>query len=592
MADPNDSTSGIRKYLGISPRTILLLIILAAVALRVWGLDFGLPQVFHPDEPVLVTNAVYSVATNDYNPRAFHWPSLQMYILCVEYGLWFQAGKLSGAWIPDDAEWSQSDGFLAYSMRAPAGFYYLGRLTTVLFSAGLIWIGFILARRFMGIKASLVVAALIAFHPIITRHSRLVTPDIPTEFFFLAALYFLDRLYMALLNHSKESNRDAANKTDDPVRMCIFSAMMVGLATGTKYPAAVLIVPVIAVVLFSPSGYRITTRILLALRATLVTAVTFFLTTPFALLDWRQFVTDIQAISLHVRTGHIGMEATGGIWLASLNQLVKDSDWGWTVVGVIGLIVFLYNFRRTWPMALALLFVLIGLAPLDVFSDRYLVPLIPFMAFGIGWLIACLQPDKRTGAIYIPILLILLVTAGHGLVVLCRDAHYLTLPDTREYALEWVHENIPAQSYIVKEQGGPDLFLVNPLDPDPESHARLLPDPWYYGRELTPVFARTMINLDPLDTLLITLPDYVITSSQVRNRYMREGAEEEFPDLVAIFREYYRLIDNYLIEEARFTPGDGIVGAEVVIYRVPEGFWESVVIEDATVPDVLGRESE
>jgi hypothetical protein len=550
----------------------------------VWGLDFGLPQVFHPDEPVVVTRAQYGAATNDWNPRAFQWPSLQIYILGLEFKIWYWVGGLRGAWDSEkNADVPPSDRFLAFALRAPSGFYYLARVTTVLFGAGLVWLIFLLASRYLGVHAALAASALIAIHPILARQGRYATPDIPSTFFFLAALILIDRLYTALLASGARAEGEEKPR-DDAVRLSVWAAVMIGLGAGTKYPVGVLLAPLLIVILLAPSRFRALARILLALRAVANTLVTFILTTPYAVLDWRQFVDDVTTIGQHVRTGHIGMEATGGIWLASLSRMVLDCGWIWTIAGAIGLIVLLASFRRTWPLMLSLLFVLAGLAPLVVFSDRYLVPVIPFWAIGIACLIKILSDRCRGGKAWLCALVLVLVIGGQGLWVLCNDAYRLTLPDTREFALRWVEENIPAHSVIVEEQGGPDI-RTQELVP-------LVPEPWYIVDWVTPLFYLGGKYEPPLDKLLTMRPEWVITSSQVRWRYMRPGAEEEFPGVVAAFRIYYRLIDEHLIEEARFSPGGGIVGPEVVVYRVPDGFWRRVGWENITVQEALEEEEE
>jgi hypothetical protein len=317
-----------------------------------------------------------------------------------------------------------------------------------------------------------------------------------------------------------------------------------------------------------------------------MTIIVFAATTPYAIVDYRQFISDIETIGWHVRTGHIGMEAQGGIWHASIARLVQDSGWAWMIIGSLGLLAFFGGFRKTWFILVAFIFVLIGLAPLDVFSDRYLIPLIPFFALGIAWVFDKLREVVRIKSQAIAVLVAVLVffgLCGYGLGIVRNDALLLTLPDTREMALEWVKENIPAQSIILEEQGGPNLY-ASELVP-------LVPEPWYYVTELKPLFARGGEFADPLDTIVQVKPEWVIVSGNVRDRYLRAGAEKEFPELVAVFREYYRLVDNYLNEEARFTPEVGkVAGPEIVIYYVPEGLWDRVLLRTSTVGEVLGQD--
>ena len=529
-----------------STRVVVMLVIFIAIALRLWGLDFGLPQQFHPDEPVVVTRAEYGVASNDWNPKAFQWPSLQIYILGAEYEIWYLGGRIAGDWQNADPE------FMSYCLHAQGGFYYLGRLTTLLFGVGCVWLMFLLARRFLGTSGSIAAAFLLAVQPIMVRHSRYITPDIPAEFFSLAALIFIDRLYIALrsLVSDDKSRRPVYIDNRSPVWLVVMSAIMIGLATGTKYPAAILAIPLLGVILFGRSNYHPVIRIVIAIMSGAIVLLTFLVTTPFAIFDFGRFVTDIATITWHMKTGHIGMEASGGIWLSSLRQFFVDSGQIWTVISMVGAIIFLArDLKRMWPMTIAFVLILVGLAPLQVFSDRYLVPLIPFMVLGVSWLIEVVtklidrgKSGQRLGAVVATILAIAL--AGQGIDVAIKDAYRLTLPDTRTAAYKWVVENIPAGSSIVEEQGGPNL--------SPVELAPLAPEPTYRLTEITPLFFRGGSEKDPGDILTSARPEWVISSSQVRDRYMRPGAVKEYPDLVAVFRMYYGLIDKYLPQAADF----------------------------------------
>ncbi|MGB3058399.1 MAG: hypothetical protein WBE17_01555, partial [Anaerolineae bacterium] len=49
----------------------LAAILLIAVALRLWGINFGLPYLYHPDEPGYVAIAQNMVKTGDLNPHFF-----------------------------------------------------------------------------------------------------------------------------------------------------------------------------------------------------------------------------------------------------------------------------------------------------------------------------------------------------------------------------------------------------------------------------------------------------------------------------------------------------------------------------------------
>ena len=70
----------------------LFLIIVAAIIVRLWGIDFGLPyRVARPDESYLVS-AGLSFGMGSLNPNNFIYPSLMMYVLFFFYSLYFVLG--------------------------------------------------------------------------------------------------------------------------------------------------------------------------------------------------------------------------------------------------------------------------------------------------------------------------------------------------------------------------------------------------------------------------------------------------------------------------------------------------------------------
>jgi len=607
-----DHASTESRMLGISERAWILLIVLAAMAIRMWGLDFGLPQRFHTDEPVVVTRAQYGAATDYWNPEAFHWPSLQIYILGFEYKAWYWIGNSTGAWNTDEyGEIEPEERFIAYALRAPGGFYYLGRLTTALFGAGIILLLYILARRMFDYRIALGCAFLASVNPILARHSRYITPDIPSEFFLLAVLLYLD----FLVNPSPASKDSSRLKfTHSRWWYVLMAAILLGLGTGTKYPVGFMGFPMIAVILAYGPGSSFIKRIPVAFIAGLISIAVFFLTTPYAIIEWEKFTSALREIGGHVQSGqHIGMEISGSIWSTVLGSLIANMGVILTVMGIVGLVTFFFvKFRRSWHIAFSLIVVLSGIAPLNVFSDRYLVPLIPLLLLGFGHLAGYSvgsedKPRKILNSLvitiaviiglmeglkyllpvwlYLPIALgtglayfklsssrtpgtnyksvavaILLIAVGSwGIYKTGTEAHALTLTDTRELALEWVEDNIPGHSVIVEEQGGPDLY-TDDLVP-------LVPEPWYFVTTIEPLFTLECLQTTPLEKMMIPNPDWVITSSYVRGRYEREEAAAQFPELVESFNEYYSFIDNRLTEVARFSPGNEVTGEEVVVYR-------------------------
>src|SRR6266705_2571479 len=75
----------------------LACILFIAVATRIWGLDFGLPYSdARPDETTMVQISL-GLLFAGLNPRFFHWPSFEFYVLAMLYRVAFEIGHFRGA---------------------------------------------------------------------------------------------------------------------------------------------------------------------------------------------------------------------------------------------------------------------------------------------------------------------------------------------------------------------------------------------------------------------------------------------------------------------------------------------------------------
>jgi hypothetical protein len=73
---------------------ILVTILLIAILLRLWGIDFGLPYMYHPDEPNPIEIAQRMIKTGDLNPHWFLKPSVLIYLNALLYLPYYAFGKL------------------------------------------------------------------------------------------------------------------------------------------------------------------------------------------------------------------------------------------------------------------------------------------------------------------------------------------------------------------------------------------------------------------------------------------------------------------------------------------------------------------
>ena len=81
------------RWLHLYSGTVLMLGILAlGLALRLAGVSFGLPHLYHADEPIVVNHAL-AYGTGDFHPHFFKIPPLVSYLLFLFYGLSYLVGK-------------------------------------------------------------------------------------------------------------------------------------------------------------------------------------------------------------------------------------------------------------------------------------------------------------------------------------------------------------------------------------------------------------------------------------------------------------------------------------------------------------------
>ncbi len=144
---------------------LLILILMAAFGLRVWGITYGLPQSYIPDEYDYVHSALKMLKTGDFNPRWWYYPSLQPYLCTATYLAVYLQKLPSGRWA-------------RIHQVTEEDMLYWGRFLGVVFGTLTVLVTFLLGRSLFGTKVGLVSAALLAVFPGAVEHSQYNKPDV------------------------------------------------------------------------------------------------------------------------------------------------------------------------------------------------------------------------------------------------------------------------------------------------------------------------------------------------------------------------------------------------------------------------------
>jgi len=217
-------------------RRIILGLAALAIFTRLWGIGFGLPQVYHVDEAWFGAKAI-GYFSGDLNPHFWHVPSLYTYLVAAVWGVFFLAGKVFGSF-PNVAA------FIAAYGKDATVFLILGRLLTVAFSLGTIALLYRLGRRMYGPAAGALAALFLILSPEHNRISHYMNPDAPMVFFLVLAFFYVWRIH--------ESGR---------TRDYLLAGAASGLAFATKYGGPPMFLP-----LFLAHVYEIRSRGLAAWR--------------------------------------------------------------------------------------------------------------------------------------------------------------------------------------------------------------------------------------------------------------------------------------------------------------------------------------
>ncbi len=437
----------------------LFAVLLLALALRAWGLAWGLPTdthyfSYHPDESVVLEAAMgMNVFAGHLLPGFYHYGSLQLYLVCFANSLAFVFG---GANIvikdlaADHAQWAR--------------LYLIGRGLTVAMGVGTVWATYALGRRLWGHPAGLWAAGVLAITPLHAQQSHWLTVDVPAAFWGVLAL-----LWTAKADHALRQDRHGK----DVWRAALWAGVFAGLAAATKYNMALVLLPLLLLCVLG--------RHVKLLLVGLVSGIAAFLIgCPGALLDTRPFLSDVRFEWVHVsRQPGPTFEDTGSGFVYLVTHTL-DAGLGLPLLLLVLASVCYAAVRRTRGDGLLAAFAVpyfcvISLAA--VRYARYAVPLLPLLALWGGRLLAdWTAPRPR------PLLALRMSAAATVLVLTLADCITLVRPmaqaDPRDRALAWLRQAPAPASVGFAAQ---PWFGTPPLTPYFSS-----PQPGAWRRFLTP----------------------------------------------------------------------------------------------------------
>ncbi|MCK4932973.1 MAG: glycosyltransferase family 39 protein, partial [Candidatus Aminicenantes bacterium] len=491
---------------GSHTKVILALIIVLAIATRVAGISFGLPNLYHVDEARFAKISITYFA-GDLNPHFFHVPSLHTYAVAGLWGVYYIGGKITG-------KFTSGAHFMEAFEENATPHVILARLLSVLLGVGTILIVFYLGKRMYNPRVGVLASLFLVFSPVHNKISHYMVPDVPMVFFLMLSFLCIWFIYV---------------KGD--TKFYIFAGLFAGLATATKYGGQLLFLPLFVAHLFYVLDNKRSIKEIFFSHKLLL-SVGFYLGgflagCPYSVLDFAKFWNDFKWQSQHLlQAGHYGSSTAQPAWLFYLRYGMAENIGKFSQYLVYGGVLLGLVRRKRKDLILIVfplvLFLLVG--SWKSMAARYLLPLTPFLVLIAAFFLDALMtkisallrkensqfPARILQSRYLNWAVVALVLIP-SVVKVARLDYLLTQKDTRTLAKEWINRNLPKGSTLALESYGP------PLSQDDYSLLR----------------RHTQGNIH-LDWLAQRNVEYVIVSDIMYARFTR--FPEEFPKQASFYR--------------------------------------------------------
>jgi 4-amino-4-deoxy-L-arabinose transferase-like glycosyltransferase len=270
------------------------------------GLDYG----HHWDEPKLLEAVRASVYNGTYLPTFYNYPSVS-YTLGVVSALPEIVGNIDRNHLNEVVFHGH---IAAYQLDNDAVLLRTRLVFLVVSSLAIVWVYVAMWRWTASVGVALFSSSVLAFSWEVAYHARWIAPD--------AILMQFGALFVLCI---VQAYRNPAH------RSWLWGAVVVaGLATGTKYPAGLLVLPALVLVWWRKQSL---------MQAVFVFGLTYLITTPGTLLNPFKFWYDVEYEMWHYSFGHSKQTVTAGI-----PHLLKNLNYLSTVqlshMGIIALVLF------------------------------------------------------------------------------------------------------------------------------------------------------------------------------------------------------------------------------------------------------------
>lgn len=527
----------------------LWIIFLLALLLRFYGIDFGKPYNYHPDETKLVAQAGRLLATRFMEKDAYFainiYPPLYTYMLAGAMGGYISLGLLSGHFE------SLDDVRLAYDTE-PFQFYLISRSLVAILGALSVLLLYQIASRLYTQHIGIIAALLLAVNFVHVRNSHFGTVDVPAAFFALASVYFCVRIFR-----------------EGQFIHYIAAAVFAACALATKFSMFTLLIPIFFAH-FARYPAKVWPRHLFDRTLWMAAGtglVAFLAVCPIIWLDFSKTWGGILGTGRFERVGKIGSgggflsywtgDQSDGFGVFYPNSIPETFGIALTLLAAAAILYLVLKHRRQDLFLLACFIPMyILFEKMSIKAMRHILPIIPFLMLAAAVALAEItgtlkHRSTRTIALIIP-LLYFCVTQCSAAISYHRA---LLHDDPRTRATTWIRQHLPAEMAVAIEAFPPLLFLQ-------ENHNYLVYNTKWLSKSLDKR-QEFMAFLSTTDTL------YYIADDFTRQTFSWKFTLKKYPEIANDRIGFFNWLEQYgeslVIFESEFPK----IQPKITIYLVP-----------------------
>lgn len=198
-------------------KLVVGLVLVAALTVRLWGINFGLPHFFFHSDENLYIGYILSLITPQEENLSFRWdfPSVFYYLLALEAWGYFMSGRLLGFYQ------SLTD------LSLPT-LYLIFRATSAVLSTGVVYLTYRIGKILYDRTVGLIAAGFIAFSFVDVLISHYIKHDVYAQFFGILSFFF-----------------SCLGFKTGKARYYLYSGFFIGIAAAIKINSLLFVVPLI-----------------------------------------------------------------------------------------------------------------------------------------------------------------------------------------------------------------------------------------------------------------------------------------------------------------------------------------------------------